>query len=162
MLTVVIASYVVLAITIVLLLWKLKTSADESVAPALGLLSGRIELVRSALEEKLATAMADTAGRLERTTGSLRQDLADRLDGMFRLVKETVENQLAAGRSEQTSSMRQTTVGLETKFSNLQESTQRKLDDVSKTLGDAFGQLRKEQGEKLDHNANTLSESATA
>lgn len=156
MVTAILAANLVVTIAVAILVWRLRGEAAKSIAPSLLPLEARLEMVRSSLEERFQSATADSASRLERSKGDLRQELSDRLDGMFRLIKETVEKELGNGRSEQAQSLLTTTTGLESKFDNLQEMTQRRIDDFSRNLGEAFNQLRIAQTSGLEQSTSML------
>src|SRR5215470_142154 len=64
--------------------------------------AGQIESLNSSLGQKFTTATADMASRLEQTKGDLRQQVTDRIQQGFSEIRASVEQQLAAGREEQT------------------------------------------------------------
>src|SRR5437016_4097919 len=62
----------------------------------------QIEDLNASLGQKFSAATADMASRLEQTKGDLRQQVTDRIQQGFSEIRGSVEQQLAAGREEQT------------------------------------------------------------
>lgn len=61
-----------------------------------------LESLGTSLGQKFSSATADMASRLEQTKGDLRQQVTDRIRQGFSEIRSSVEQQLAAGREEQT------------------------------------------------------------
>jgi DNA recombination protein RmuC len=72
----------------------------------------RLDSLGRELGDGIARATTDMAARLERTKGELRQETADRLAAGFNQVRESVEQQLASGRTEQAATLKLEIEGL--------------------------------------------------
>ena len=57
-----------------------------------------LENLNTTLGQKISVSTADTASRLEQTKGDLRQQVADRIQQGFSEIRNSVEQQLTAGR----------------------------------------------------------------
>ena len=101
----------------------------------------RSEALQKALTEQFSSAAADMASRLERTKGDLRQQVSDRLGEGFTQVRSAVEEQMKAGRQEQserlaetrselTGAMALTTSALKTEFDRLNQQTAESLESI--------------------------------
>ncbi len=132
----------VLVVNLALLLWLalFRRSGFSQDGVIKGLADQNADL-REALTRQFALATADMASRLEQTKGDLRQQVADRLGDGFSGVRATVEEQMKAGRREQserlletrgelTSSLALTTASLKTDFDRLNQQTAESLDSI--------------------------------
>jgi len=118
---------------------------------------------REALTQQFTLATADMAMRLESTKGSLRQEVTDRLGVGFKEIRTSVEAQLAGGRREQTSDLREaraelvnslalTTSQLKTEFENLNSKTAHSLDAIRDRVDAKLLAISGEVQQKLDQN----------
>jgi len=119
------------------------------------------------LEETLtgqfATAIADMAQRLEQTKGDLRQQVTDRLGDGFTTIQGTVEQQMLAGRREQseglkdarcelTASLALTTSQLKSEFDGLNQRTAQSLDLIRERVDAKLLAITDQVQQKLDQN----------
>ena len=96
-----------------------------------------MDAIRRGLEDKFTSATADMAKRLADTKGDLRQELTDRLESAFKLMRDSVDAQMLASRTEQSRALEQTVLRLEAKFTELQRATEQRFDG----FGDRQAQL---------------------
>jgi hypothetical protein len=89
---------VLLILVILLFQRRFGTSAQLEV---LKQLAGRGEVLQKTLSAQFASATADTAMRLEQTKGAIGLQVADRLGDGFSAIRSAVEEQMKAGRQEQ-------------------------------------------------------------
>jgi DNA recombination protein RmuC len=126
-------------------------------------LSSQLENLDLSITQQLRSASADMAGRLESTKGDLRQQFADRLTSGIREIRDSVEEQLAGGRREQTqhlrdarteltSSLALTTAQLKTEFESLNQKTAQSLEAIRDRVDAKLLQITDEVREKLDQN----------
>ena len=103
--------------------------------------ANQIERLDANLGQKISISTADMASRLEQTKGDLRQQVTDRIQQGFSEIRTSVEQQLAAGREEQTrrlleargelsGSLIQTTQQLKAEFQTLNQQTAQSLDSI--------------------------------
>jgi DNA recombination protein RmuC len=103
------------------------------------------------------------ASRLEQTKGDLRQQVADRLGDGFSGVRATVEEQMKAGRREQserlgearielTSSLALTTSALKTEFDRLTQQTGESLESIRERVDAKLLAITEQVQLKLDQN----------
>ena len=119
--------------------------------------------MQEALTRQFAAATADMASRLEQTKGDLRQQVADRLGDGFSGVRATVEEQMKAGRREQserlletrgelTSSLALTTASLKTDFDRLNQQTAESLESIRERVDAKLLAITEQVQSKLDQN----------
>ncbi len=125
--------------------------------------AGQIEGLNTSLGQKFSAATADMASRLEQTKGDLRQQVADRIQQGFSEIRVGVEQQLAAGREEQTrrlaearseltGSLLLTTQQLKTEFQSLNQQTAQSLDSIRDRLDAKLMSITEQVQQKLDQN----------
>ncbi|MFZ0285486.1 MAG: DNA recombination protein RmuC [Terriglobales bacterium] len=130
---------------------------------ALTRLTEQAEALQKTLSGQFSAATADMAARLEQTKGDLRQQVSDRLEGGFGLIRSTVEEQMLAGRREQaerltaartelTSSLALTTSQLKTEFDNLNQKTAQSLDSIRDRVDAKLMAITDQVQQKLDQN----------
>ena len=119
--------------------------------------------LRESLSQRFTLATADMATRLESTKGDLRQEVMDRLTEGFNEIRNSVEAQLAGGRSEQTQDLRQarteltnslalTTSQLKTEFESLNQKTAQSLDSIRDRVDAKLLAITDQVQQKLDQN----------
>jgi DNA recombination protein RmuC len=119
--------------------------------------------MQQALSGQLSAASADMAARLEQTKGDLRQQVSDRLGEGFLAIQSAVDQQMTAGRSEQsarlaeartelTSSLALTTSQLKTEFDNLNQKTAQGLDSIRDRVDEKLLAITEQVQLKLDQN----------
>ena len=135
------------------------SSQDSQIAA----LTQQTEALNSSLTQKFSAATADMAGRLEATKGDLRQQVSDRLDGGFTRIRAAVEDQLVAGRREQsqglmeartelTSSLALTTSQLKNEFEGLNQKTAQNLESIRDRVDQKLLAITDQVQQKLDQN----------
>src|SRR6266481_5913875 len=103
------------------------------------------------------------ASRLEQTKGDLRQQVTDRIQQGFSEIRNSVEQQLAAGREEQnrslsdgrsemTSALLLTTQQLKVEFQNLNQQTAQSLDSIRDRVDSKLMAITEQVQQKLDQN----------
>ena len=103
------------------------------------------------------------AGRLEQTKGDLRQQVSDRLADGFNGIRGAVEEQMTAGRREQserlaeartelTNSLALTTSQLKTQFDGLNQTTVQSLDSIRDRVDTKLMAITDQVQTKLDQN----------
>ncbi|HEY7615166.1 MAG TPA: hypothetical protein VH744_00045, partial [Terriglobales bacterium] len=123
------------ALFLLLLFFLLRRSSPSE---ALGRLANQADALQQTLGSQFASATADMAMRLEQTKGDLRQQVTDRLADGFTAIRNSVEDQLLAGRREQaerlaeartelTGSLALTTTQLKSEFDVLNQRTTQNL-----------------------------------
>jgi DNA recombination protein RmuC len=148
-----------LAILLLLALLFQRRFGGSSQVEALTRLTSQAE----ALSGQFSAANADLAARLEQTKGDLRQQVADRLGEGFSLMRNTVEEQMLAGRREQserlteartelTSSLALTTSQLKTEFDHLNQQTAQSLDSIRDRVDAKLMAITDQVQQKLDQN----------
>jgi DNA recombination protein RmuC len=125
--------------------------------------AGQIESLNTSLGQKFSAATADMASRLEQTKGDLRQQVTDRIQQGFSEIRVGVEQQLAAGREEQTrrlgearseltSSLLMTTQQLKADFQSLNQQTAQSLDSIRDRVDQKLMAMTDQVQLKLDQN----------
>ena len=122
-----------------------------------------IESLNSTLGQKISVSTADMASRLEQTKGDLRQQVTDRIQQGFSEIRSSVEQQLAAGREEQTrrlleargeltGSLVLTTQQLKVEFQSLNQQTAQSLDSIRDRVDAKLMSITDQVQQKLDQN----------
>jgi len=156
MIVALIAANVIFTLALIALFLAFRPRIDTAVSQALEPLLGRIDAVRGSLEERFAGATADMAQRLAETKGDLRQELTDRLEAAFKLMRDSVDGQMLAGRAEQSRALDQTVLRLEGKFSELQRATEQRLEGFADRQTQSMAEARKELSDSLVQNGAAL------
>ena len=123
----------------------------------------QIEGLNNTLGQKFSAATADMASRLEQTKGDLRQQVTDRIQQGFSEIRVGVEQQLAAGREEQTrrlaearseltGSLLLTTQQLKAEFQTLNQQTAQGLDSIRDRVDQKLMAITDQVQQKLDQN----------
>ena len=151
---------VLLILVILLFQRRFGTSAQLEV---LKQLAGQAEALQKTLSAQFASATADTAMRLEQTKGAIGLQVADRLGDGFSAIRSAVEEQMKAGRREQsdglaqvrtelTSSLALTTAQLKSEFDNLNQKTAQSLDSIRDRVDARLLDITDQVQQKLDQN----------
>jgi DNA recombination protein RmuC len=125
--------------------------------------AGAIESLNATLGQKISVSTADMASRLEQTKGDLRQQVTDRIQQGFSEIRSSVEQQLAAGREEQTrrllevrseltGSLVLTTQQLKAEFQSLNQQTAQSLDSIRDRVDAKLMAITDQVQQKLDQN----------
>jgi DNA recombination protein RmuC len=125
--------------------------------------ASQIESLNASLGQKFSAATADMASRLEQTKGDLRQQVTDRIQQGFSEIRVGVEQQLAAGREEQTrrlgearseltNSLLMTTQQLKADFQSLNQQTAQSLDSIRDRVDQKLMAMTDQVQSKLDQN----------
>ena len=153
-----------LAANVVLLLWLLlyRRSGPSQVAGMKEVVeqSARLQQV---MTQQLSTATADMASRLERTKGDLRQQVTDRLAEGFSLIRTALDEQMKAGRSEQSEKLAETraelagalaltTSALKSEFDRLNQQTAESLETIRDRVDAKLMAITDQVQSKLDQN----------
>jgi DNA recombination protein RmuC len=153
-----------LVVNVVLMLWLLLYQrSGASQAAGIKRLVEQSEGLQQALTQQFSTATADMASRLEQTKGDLRQQVADRLTDGFSGIRGTVEEQMKAGRREQserlgetrselTSSLALTTSALKVEFDRLNQQTAESLESIRERVDAKLLAITEQVQAKLDQN----------
>jgi DNA recombination protein RmuC len=152
-----------LALFILLSLLYKRAAYSSAQASALTKLAGEAESLHQNLSQQFVSATADMATRLEQTKGDLRQQVSDRLGDGFSGIRSTVEEQMKAGRQEQsvglqaartelTSSLHLTTSQLKTEFEHLNQKTAQGLDSIRDRVDAKLLAITDQVQQKLDQN----------
>jgi len=123
----------------------------------------QIEGLNNTLGQKFSAATADMASRLEQTKGDLRQQVTDRIQQGFSEIRVGVEQQLSAGREEQTrrlaearseltGSLLLTTQQLKAEFQTLNQQTAQGLDSIRDRVDQKLMAITDQVQQKLDQN----------
>src|SRR5581483_8748038 len=150
-------------ILLVLLVAVLRRISASSQAAEIARLSEQSQALHNSLTQKFASATADMAMRLEQTKGDLRQQVSDRLEGGFSRIRQSVEEQLATGRREQstgllaartelTSSLALTTSQLKAEFDGLNQKTAQHLETIRDRVDEKLMAITDQVQQKLDQN----------
>jgi DNA recombination protein RmuC len=121
------------------------------------------EALQQTLSAQFAAATADTAMRLEQTKGAIGLQVADRLGDGFSAIRSAVEEQMKAGRQEQsgglaevraelTTSLALTTSQLKSEFDNLNQKTAQSLDSIRDRVDARLLAITDQVQQKLDQN----------
>ncbi len=144
-----------------LVLWRRAKQASQVDVKAE--LAGVLESLNTGLGQKISISTADMASRLEQTKGDLRQQVTDRLQQGFSEIRSSVEQQLAAGREEQTrrlleargelsGSLVLTTQQLKAEFQSLNQQTAQSLDSIRDGVDAKLMAITDQVQQKLDQN----------
>jgi DNA recombination protein RmuC len=118
------------------------------------------------LGESFSGTKADMAERVEKMKGDLRVDLAEKIQGSTSALRDTLEQQLGAGRNEQASRLSDAVKALENRFLELKTTTDSRLNSLSEKQEAALLQSRTELTGSLrtlgERNERQLSELKTA
>jgi DNA recombination protein RmuC len=157
----------VLVLNLVLLILALlllrRGSGTRTQAEVFKQLTSQSEALHQNLSQQFASATADMATRLEQTKGDLRQQVTDRLGDGFSLMRNAVEEQMKAGRQEQsiglagarselTSSLALTTSQLKAEFDCLNQKTAHSLDAIRDRVDAKLLAITDQVQQKLDQN----------
>ena len=126
-------------------------------------LARQAESLHQTLSQQFAASTADMASRLEQTKGDLRQQVSDRLADGFNGIRGAVEEQMTAGRREQserlaeartelTNSLALTTSQLKTQFDGLNQTTVQSLDSIRDRVDTKLMAITEQVQTKLDQN----------
>jgi DNA recombination protein RmuC len=126
-------------------------------------LARQAESLHQTLSQQFANSTADMASRLEQTKGDLRQQVSDRLADGFNGIRGAVEEQMTAGRREQserlaeartelTNSLALTTSQLKTQFDGLNQTTVQSLDSIRDRVDSKLMAITEQVQTKLDQN----------
>src|SRR6266403_3964638 len=157
--TVLVGTLVLLGFSAVLLR-RVSTAAQVDVKAEVASL---LESLGTSLGQKFSSATADMASRLEQTKGDLRQQVTDRIQQGFSEIRSSVEQQLAAGREEQTRRLAEarsemagtlllTTQQLQTEFQKLNQQTAQSLDSIRDRVDQKLVAMTDQVQLKLDQN----------
>jgi len=155
---------IVLNIVLVALFLLLNRKLNNSPqAEALTRLASDSQTLQQTLSSQFASATADMAQRLEQTKGDLRQQVADRLGDGFSEIQGAVEQQMQAGRREQseglkdarselTTALALTTSQLKSEFEALNQNTAQSLDSIRDRVDAKLLAITDQVQQKLDQN----------
>src|SRR6266852_6021696 len=126
-------------------------------------LAEQTALLQQSLSQKFADATLDMATRLEGTKRDLREGVTDRLTQGFNEIRSSVEAQLSGGRREQTQDLREartelttslalTTSQLKVEFENLNQKTAQSLDSIRDRVDAKLLAITDQVQQKLDQN----------
>src|SRR5258708_7717324 len=126
-------------------------------------LAEQTALLQQSLSQKFADATLDMATRLEGTKRDLREGVTDRLTQGFNEIRSSVEAQLSGGRREQTQDLREartelttslalTTSQLKVEFENLNQKTAQSLDSIRDRVDAKLLAITDQVQLKLDQN----------
>jgi DNA recombination protein RmuC len=152
-----------LVLLILVLLVFQRRFGSSAQLDALKQLASQAEALHQTLSAQFASATADTAMRLEQTKGSIGLQVADRLGDGFSAIRSAVEEQMKAGRQEQsgrlaevrtelTSSLALTTSQLKSEFDNLNQKTAQSLDAIRDRVDARLLAITDQVQQKLDQN----------
>jgi DNA recombination protein RmuC len=152
-----------LAIFVLLALLLQRRFGKSSQHEAFTRLTDQTEALQKTLSGQFSAMNVDIATRLEQTKGDLRQQVSDRLEGGFGLIRSAVEEQMLAGRREQaqrlteartelSSSLALTTSQLKTEFDHLNEKTVQSLDSIRDRVDAKLLAITDQVQQKLDQN----------
>jgi DNA recombination protein RmuC len=152
-----------IALFVLLILLFKRASHSSAQAEALTKLASEAESLHQNLSRQFSSATADMASRLEQTKGDLRQQVSDRLGDGFTGIRSSVEEQMKAGRQEQsiglqaartelTSSLHLTTSQLKSEFENLNQKTAQSLDSIRDRVDAKLLAITDQVQQKLDQN----------
>jgi len=157
----VLALQLVLLILVTLLFQR--RFGTSSQLEALKQLADQAEALHQTLSAQFAKATADTAMRLEQTKGAIGLQVADRLGDGFSAIRSAVEEQMKAGRQEQsgrltevrselTTSLALTTAQLKSEFDSLNQKTAQSLDSIRDRVDARLLAITDQVQQKLDQN----------
>jgi len=136
---------------------------NSSQLEALKELASQAEVLHQTLSSQFASATADTAMRLEQTKGAIGLQVADRLGDGFSAIRSVVEEQMKAGRQEQSgrlaevrtelaTSLALTTAQLKSEFDTLNQKTAQSLDSIRDRVDARLLDITDQVQQKLDQN----------
>jgi len=153
-----------LVANVVLMLWLLlyRRSGSSQVADLKQVVEQSARF-QQAVTQQLSAATADMASRLERTKGDLRQQVSDRLADGFGGIKNALDEQMTAGRREQserltetrtelTGSLALTTSALKSEFDRLNQQTAESLEAIREQVDVRLLAITDQVQSKLDQN----------
>jgi DNA recombination protein RmuC len=157
--TVLVGTLVLLGLSAVLLR-RVSAASQMDVKADVG---DAIESLNTTLGQKISLSTADMASRLEQTKGDLRQQVTDRIQQGFSEIRNSVEQQLTAGREEQTrrlleargeltGSLVLTTQQLKVEFQSLNQQTAQSLDSIRDRVDAKLMAITEQVQRKLDEN----------
>ncbi len=161
MIVVLIVANIIFTLILIALAFLLRPPIGIAISRALEPLVGGIDAVRRSLEDKFTTATADMAKRLADTKGDLRQEITDRLEAAFKLMRDSVDQQMLVGRTEQSRALEQTVLRLETKFTELQRATEQRFDGFGDRQSQSLAQSRNELIDSLARNLGVQKQELT-
>jgi len=149
-----------LALVVVLLR---RTAGVRSQAGALTQLVNQNSSLQQNLTAQLTSATTDMASRLEQTKGDLRQQFSDRLVEGFAGIRSAVDQQMQAGRKEQSDGLAQaraelagslalTTSQLKNEFDGMNQKTAQSLDSIRDRVDARLMAITDQVQIKLDQN----------
>jgi DNA recombination protein RmuC len=153
-----------LAVDLVLLLWLvLYQRSGSSQDTGIKELVGQTKGLQQTLTQQFSAATADMAFRLERTKGDLRQQVADRLGEGFTGIRTALDEQMKAGRREQSErlaetrtelagSLALTTSALKSEFDRLNQQTAESLESIRERVDEKLMAITDQVQSKLDQN----------
>ena len=136
---------------------------NRSQFDALQGLLGRAGAAQEALSRQFSTTSNEMAARLEQTKGDVRQQVADRLGEGFLTIQSGLEQQMQAGRREQserlaeartelTNSLALTTAQLKSEFESLNQNTAQSLETIRDRVDARLLAITDQVQAKLDQN----------
>ncbi len=152
-----------LVLLVLSVVWFQRRFSYSPQLEALKQLAERSAALNQTLSAQFASATADTAMRLEQTKGAIGLQVTDRLGDGFSAIRAAVEEQMKAGRQEQsdglsqartelTSSLALTTSQLKSEFNNLNQKTAQSLDAIRDRVDARLMAITDQVQQKLDQN----------
>jgi len=154
---------VVNVVLLVLLVAIFRRTTGSSQTTEITGLAEQTALLQQSLSQKFADATLDMATRLEGTKRDLREGVTDRLTQGFNEIRSSVEAQLSGGRREQTQDLREartelttslalTTSQLKVEFEHLNQKTAQSLDSIRDRVDAKLLAITDQVQLKLDQN----------
>jgi DNA recombination protein RmuC len=154
---------VVNVVLLVLLAAIFRRTTGSSQTTEITGLAQQTALLHESLSQKFNDATLDMATRLEGTKRDLREGVTDRLTQGFNEIRNSVEAQLSGGRREQTQDLREartelttslalTTSQLKVEFENLNQKTAQSLDSIRDRVDAKLLAITDQVQLKLDQN----------
>lgn len=148
-----------LVLTFILVRNSLNSHKNEAIEE----ISRQLEGSQQKLSGLFSTATTDMATRLEQTKGDLRQQVADRLGDGFTSIRNAVDEQMTAGRIEQsgrllearqelTQSLALTTSQLKAEIEILNAKTAQSLETIRERVDSRLMAITDQVQQKLDQN----------
>jgi DNA recombination protein RmuC len=145
-----------------ILVFQRRAGTSSQVA-AFKQLADQGKVLHQTLSAQFSSATADMAMRLEQTKGAIGLQVADRLGEGFSAIRSVVEEQMKAGRREQserlaevrtelTNSLALTTSQLKSEFDGLNQKTAQSLDSIRDRVDARLLAITDQVQEKLDQN----------
>ena len=136
---------------------------NRSQVDALQGLIRQSDAAQQVLSRQFATTSNEMAARLEQTKGDIRQQVADRLGEGFLTIQSGLEQQMQAGRREQSerlteartelsTSLALTTAQLKSEFENLNQNTAQSLEAIRDRVDSRLLAITDQVQAKLDQN----------